>query len=408
MREPAGAAAATAPASSAGRSEPVDGGADYFSRFGRSFPVDPGFFPIGVWFESVTDPVDVQTDSAAGLNTYVALTANSDLELIDRAGLHALPQAEEWVGRASAPGSAAVRGWLLADEVDMTQGPAKGLQTLRTVLTTLPSDDGRLLYNNYGKGVMFWETTAEAERLVDIPDIVSADTYWFTDRNICGISEGGALLAGGKRALRPEECQLAANYGRTVRRMRSLVSPAGSKPVWNFVEVGHPATEADWPTIRPAQVRAAVWSGIINGARGVVYFNHSYGGAAQTQHVLREPGYAAVRATVTAVNHQITELAPVLNSPTVLGLVDVDVDAAAAVDVLVKADAENLYVFTGSTRPGAAQATFTVPCAGDGPVSVLGEQRTVAVAGHAFTDRFADADAVHLYRIPRSASCSTG
>ena len=50
---------------------------------------------------------------------------------------------------------------------------------------------------------------------------------------------------------------------------------AGSKPVWAVVELGHPFSESDWPTITPAQVRAAVWQSLIAGARGIVYFNHS-------------------------------------------------------------------------------------------------------------------------------------
>ena len=40
------------------------------------------FFPVGVWFESVTSQSDIDMDKAAGLNTYVELTDNSDLPLI--------------------------------------------------------------------------------------------------------------------------------------------------------------------------------------------------------------------------------------------------------------------------------------------------------------------------------------
>ena len=103
---------------------------------------------------------------------------------------------------------------------------------------------------------------------------------------------------------------------------RDLVSPAGSKPVWAIVELGHPSPKSDWPTITPPQVRAAVWQSLIAGARGIVYFNHSFGGPDQTQHILRDgtnPGspYAPIRSVVTAINSEIAALAPVLNSPTV-------------------------------------------------------------------------------------------
>ena len=40
-------------------------------------------------------------------------------------------------------------------------------------------------YNNYGKGVMFWETNAQAARFVnDFQQVVSTDIYWFTDPNV--------------------------------------------------------------------------------------------------------------------------------------------------------------------------------------------------------------------------------
>ena len=205
----------------------------------------------------------------------------------------------------------------LYDEVDMVLGPGAGYAELDAIHQSLPND-GRFRYNNYGKGVAFWETNAEAARFVnDFQDIVSADTYWFTDPNICSRTEGGALLAGGNRALTPAECRRAANYGATVTRVRDLVSPAGSKPVWAFVEVGHPFTESHAPSIQPAEVGAAVWQSLIAGARGIIYFNHSFGGPNQTQHVLRDPSYAAIRAAVRDTNRRIGDLAFVLNAPTV-------------------------------------------------------------------------------------------
>ena len=58
----------------------------------------------------------------------------------------------------------------------------------------LPSD-GRLRFTNYGKGVAFWQTDAEAAKFVNgYQDVVSADNYWFTDLNICGVRRGRPLL----------------------------------------------------------------------------------------------------------------------------------------------------------------------------------------------------------------------
>jgi hypothetical protein len=308
---------------------------------------------------------------------------------------------DEWFDRADDPGSEAIAGWVLGDEIDMTEGPVQGPRTMQSRLDEVEGD-GRLTYANYGKGVMFWETDDEAARFVnEFQDIVSNDIYWFTDPHVCGGSEGGALLADGE-ALDEADCRLAANYGRTVKRMRELVEPAGDKPVWNFVEVGHPFTEDDAPTITAAQTRAAVWSSIINGARGITYFNHSFGGSCQTHHALRDPCYAEVRETVTETNRQITDLAPVLNSPTIEGVVQ----TSSAVETMSKVtDDGTLHVFAGSTSHESQDAQLALTCVKDGEATVVGEDRTVDVVGGLLEDEFEDGNAVHIYRIDGATGC---
>ena len=114
--------------------------------------------------------------------------------------------------------------------------------------------------------------------------------------------------------------------GGELRRHRSAGprsgQPRGFEARLGVRELGHPAGESDWPTITPPQVRAAVWQSLIAGARGIVYFNHSFGGPDQTQHILRDgtdpnSPYAPIRSVVTSMNHEIAALARVLNSPSV-------------------------------------------------------------------------------------------
>jgi hypothetical protein len=393
--------------------QPVDGGTDYYARHSPGLPTDPAFFPIAVWFESVTQSGDVEKDQAAGLNTYVQLTDNSELSLIRDAGMYALASPD--LGT-----SAAMVGYMVSDEVDMRFGPGWGAvqpggedpkcatidedcgySMQQNLLDALPRDN-RLRYSNYGKGVTFWESSADARVFVNrFQDVVSADNYWFTDPNICSASEGGRLVGDGDHDLTTSQCRRAANYGATVDRLRSLVRPARSKPVWAFVELGHPFTESDAPTIRPAEVRAAVWSSLIHGARGIIYFNHSFGGDCPTQHALRERCYADVRAEVTATNRQVTQLAPVLNAPTAVDAVRVK----GAADAMVKWSGDTYYVFAGSRADRDQHVTFTLPCTGDATATVLGENRTVPVQGGRFGDEFADANAVHLYRIDGGTTC---
>ncbi|MBW0256406.1 hypothetical protein [Cellulomonas sp. PS-H5] len=391
----------------------VDGGPAFYDAFDPTLPAEQRAFPIGVWLESVTDPGDVRLDLAAGLTTYVDLTTDSDLALLDGTGLAAL------VGRED-PRAA---GGVLADEVDMWAGagengwtglwpgqgevcdPANtpcGYTVQAAVRAGLPAD--ALTYANYGKGVAFRLDDAEAARFVnDYADVVSVDTYWFTDPHICGGHEGGMLLAGGQ-PLTERECRRPANYGRTVDRVRSLVDPPGSRPVWAFVELGHPFSEDDAPTITGPQVRAAVWSSVIHGARGVVYFNHSFGGACESFHLLREACGADVRPWVTDVNRQLTALGPALAAPFLDGAVLAD----GPVDTAVKVDGETQYLLAAATGDGAATVRFDLRCAADGTVTVLGEDRDLALADGAFADTFADGLAVHLYRYDHAPDAAPG
>jgi len=186
-----------------------------------------------------------------------------------------------------------------------------------------------------------------------------------------------------------------------VDRVRGLVKPAGSRPVWAFVELGHPFADDSWPTITGAQVQAAVWSSLIHGARGIVYFNHSFGGDCPSQHVLRDPCYADVRATVTELDRRIARLAPALNAPWADGVTTV----AGAVDTMTRYSDGRLYVVAGSARAAAQRATFTLSCVDSGTVRVLDENRTLAVVDGHFSDAFDDGNAVHVYRIDDHGRC---
>ena len=128
-------------------------------------------------------------------------------------------------------------GYMLGDEVDMTDSGACSSRTWQARKNNFPSD-GRLFYANFGKGVMFWQSNAGAACWVNSVNIPSVDVYWFTDGNACGSGEGG----GDPGVYMQNNCHNAVNYGYNVNRVRSLLSVPGSKPIWNFVEIGCPWT----------------------------------------------------------------------------------------------------------------------------------------------------------------------
>src|SRR5690242_5429182 len=186
----------------------LDGGPGFYGRFSPTLPADQDFFPTGVWFESVLQASDIAADRGAGLNTYVQLTEDSNVELIRTSGLHALPS-------AVIPGAS---GFVVSDEVDMWAGGGNSTWTGKSqgegvICDPAGSECGytvqdalvkqfppqALLYSNYGKGVTFQLKNPQAAQFVNnYQDVVSADNYWFTDPYICSHVEGGAVFASGR------------------------------------------------------------------------------------------------------------------------------------------------------------------------------------------------------------------
>ncbi len=209
----------------------------------------------------------------------------------------------DWTSFAPAASNPAVVGWELSDEADMMAGPGAGYTQQQNVLNSLPAD-GRLRYSNYGKGVLVWESDADAGQFVNqYQDVVSSDHYWFTDPwLIPSIPAPPWFPETAGSMLTAPQIKRAANYGYQIDRMRQLDALDGQRqPIYGFVEVGWPFNDTianGAGAITPEQVRAAVWHSIIAGARGIIYFNHSFGGPCLSQHALREACYAAVRAVV--------------------------------------------------------------------------------------------------------------
>ncbi|GAA3246816.1 hypothetical protein [Nonomuraea helvata] len=389
---------------------PWEGGPAYYDRFPATKAAgwtNPAFFPVGVWYESVTSQDDVNKDREAGINTYVELTESSDMALIRKNGMFAIP------GKPLNGYGQETVAWLITDEADMWAGaggdgwtgnfpgqgalcipddPHKercGYTVMKTLKDRLPKD-GRPHYANYGKGVMIWQNDRQAGRFVnDYTDLVSLDVYWYTSYYAC-------LDAQNSLRMPADSCRRAANYGMLIDRQRRLDAMDGRRqPIYAFVEAGQPAAE-DKRRIEPAEVKGAVMNSLIHEARGIVYFNHSFGGPCQSQHVLRDACGAHTRPAVIEVNKQIKELAPVLNTQSL------QYDFGRGVDTMLKAYDGSYYLFAMPSRSGKPGAyTFTLPRGlAPGQVEVLFENRSVPVDGSGrFTDTFEAESSYHVYKI---------
>ena len=389
---------------------PWEGGPEYYAKFPAADSAgwdDKSFFPIGVWYESVTTQADVDKDKAAGLNTYVMLTESSNMDLVERNGMHAI------TSEARKDSGPETTSWLINDEVDMWGGAGNstwtgkfpgegapctsgkydcGYDVMKKLSSDLPSNDGRMMYANFGKGVMFWQSDADAAKFVNnYTSVVSNDVYWYTDPNVCYSASEGVSIG-----VATANCRRAANYGLTMDRMRQLDAMDGKRqPVYGFVEVGHPFEDNNAPTITKDQIAGAVVNSLIHEARGVLYFNHNFGSSCISQHVLRDSCGAAVRPTVTELDQHITSLAPVLNTQSYQWSFN------PKLDTMLKAADGSYYIFAMPGRTGGTgEQKLTLPKGVSGAkAEVLFENRTLPIAGNAITDTFAAEYSYHIYKI---------
>jgi hypothetical protein len=382
--------------------EQVDGGPGFYGRFANPLPTDPGYFTIGVWLQGVQTQGHVDNDKDFGVNTYVGVAdpEGSNKALLRANGMKAFIQADERT-RFRDIGSETA-GWMLADEIDMTQGPSACTGSLQTIKNALPAD-GSARYSNYGKGVLLWETDAEAACFVEAQDLQSTDLYWFTDPNQTNMI-GEPWLPEGERQMTLSEVRRASNYGYQVDRMRALDARNGEhKPIWNFVELGWPWSETaaqGGRSILPQEIRAAVWHSIIAGARGIIYFDHNFNGPCGGS-TLRGPCYPENRAMAKSVNALIRILAPVLNAPTVVG----GASTSPSIRSMVKWQGGHFYVFAGSRNNQSSTGTVSIPCVGNATAVRLGEAGSVPVSDGSFSDQFTDGNAIHIYRIDGGSTC---
>jgi hypothetical protein len=121
----------------------------------------------------------------------------------------------------------------------------------------------------------------------------------------------------------------------------------GKKIVWNCLECTHISNPDRKPT--PREVRAEAWMSLIHGSQGLIYFVHQFKPTFREAALLDDP---QMLEEVTRLNRQITELAPVLKSPSLENEVKVSsTNAQIPVAVMAKKHADALYVFAVAMRP---------------------------------------------------------
>ncbi len=361
-----------------------------YGKWSHGPPADPGFFPLAVWLQS---PANAERYRQAGINTYVALWKGPTEEQLARlksAGMRLICNQNQ-VGLKHLEDSTII-GWMHGDEPDNAQAipgksgwgpPISPEIIIKDYARIRANDPDRPVMLNLGQGVawdQYYGRGVRSNHPEDYPeyikgsDIVSFDIYPVVH----------------------EKAEIAGNLWYVARGVERLVRWAdGKQIVWNCLECTRISNPDRKPT--PHQVRAEAWLSLIHGSRGLIYFVHQFKPYFREAALLDD---AEMLEGITRLNRQITELAPVLNSPSVPQSVTARAEnSEVPMAIMQKQHQGETYVFAVPTRPGETAVSFSVKgITGQHTIEVLGEQRTLPSVDGVFNDRFGTWE-VHLYRV---------
>lgn len=383
---------------------PWEGGPAYWKQFPVTSAAgwtNPSFFPIVIWFNSVSSNAEVQFDKSYGINTYIGMTSTTDYKLFLDNGAFTLTALNN-----TPAGSTAQPGDFLGDELDgKAPSLAAALTNIQQAVTNSGSD-GRfkdfnftqIVVGNYGSS----NNDLSAKIVNAYAGPASVDNYWYTMPDCTGSPSFQYSL----NPIDAGHCRTASSYGETVRALRARDATDHSlKPIWNFVEnlSGAPDANHFYAYITPGQLEGAVMDSIINEARGILYFNQSYAGTCTSGGVLRsfqsgQTCAAPQMAAMQEVNKRVLQLAPVINTQSYA------YKFGPNLDTMLKWYKGSAYIFAMISGAAASQPgtrTFTLPSglAGASTVKVLNEARSVTVSGGTFMDNFKAEYTYHIYQV---------
>jgi hypothetical protein len=360
-------------------------------------PTDEHYFPIAVWLQ---DPRNAARYKAAGINLYVGLwrgpTTNQLAEL-QSAGMSVVcGQNRAGLENKDHP---SIVGWMHGDEPDNAQslGQGKGYgppilpeKIVRDYERMRAADPTRPVLLNLGQGVAWDNYIGRGVRrnhpedyaeYVTGCDIASFDIYPVVH----------------------DEPEVAGKLEFVARGVERLVQwTRGEKTIWNCIECTHISN----PQIKatPQQVRTEVWMALIHGSRGLIYFVHQFKPTFKEAALLDDP---ELLAAITAINRQIHELAPILNSPSIVNGVMVESSTEGVpIAWMLKRRGDTACLFAANMRNRPTRATFVIPESTMGLGSsilatVLDESRSIPVRNGELADEFKSYE-VHLYELRRA------
>lgn len=408
------------------------------------------FIPFGPFDSDVAGTPEETTWAAVGWQTMFNDDTSTTLSLMRANGWY---EVQNWQGPIISGSSTETVGLLSADDnagtyAECCSGPLSS--------TSAANQNGRLWWYNTNwqqitgapiNGAPGGTVAGTFLTPVTIPggstrhiDAQSSDLYAFGGCNNGAYSQEQAAGQLGAMydqsttqiAVSQSQCTRGSSYGDVISAQR--LQGVG-EPLYTLVEDGQPYTVTD-PTgntyITPPQLNWAVWSSYIHGARGTVWFDHTFGGPNQCDLCLQSGGYyttiqagqtVSIFTQVTNTNALVAQMAPQLNSPKAIGYATVspagytsDDDIiltsppsfaplhTSGIEIRTVWDGSNFYIFADTRDDQSTtgiSATFTLNDPAATSVNVIGESRSIPVVSGFFTDTFAKASTVHIYQVIR-------
>jgi hypothetical protein len=350
---------------------------------------DENFFPLAVWLQS---PRNAERFKAAGINTYVGLWRGPNEEQFNQikaAGLKVICHQNQFA--LAHKDDPSIVAWMQDDEPDNAQslGEGKGYgppvlpeKVVARYNEIRAADSTRPVLLNLGQGVAWDNYIGRGVRrnhpedyaeYVKGGDIVSFDIYPATHDH-------------------PDIKGKLEFVAKGVERLKKWAGP--DREVWNCVEakIGEKGEH-----ISPRQLRAEVWMSLIHGSRGIIYFVHQFKPVFREASIFED---APLLQAMSDVNKQITELAPILNSPD-LPLKVTCKSEGSATAAIARKRGDSIYIFAVEMEGRQSWATFTFENdRGNYRVEPLDSGRRVqAVNGVFKEDNALNAREVRIYKL---------
>lgn len=360
------------------------------AQWKNGLPSSPDYFPIAVWCQA---PKNAQKFKAVGINLFVALwqgPTDEQLEALKAADMPVFCD-QNAVGLKHKDDKIIV-GWMHGDEPDNAQelpgkkgyGPPILPQKIIADYEKIKAaDPTRPVMLNLGQGVA-WDgwigRGVRTNKPEDYPEYI----------------KGGDIVSFDIYPAVSDRKEIAGNLWYVALGVDRLCQWSDGKRIaWDCIECTRIGNVKRKPT--PHEVRAEVWMSLIHGSRGLIYFVHQFKPNFIEAGLLADP---EMTQAVTALNQQIRQLAPVLNSPTLKDAAAVKSSAAdCPIDLMAKSHGGATYLFAVAMRDRDTQAAFTLSALkGKAKVEVLGEARNLEAADGEFSDGFKGYE-VHLYKV---------